>query len=162
MRTSPRAAWLILELTHSPVAVGLLMPQFLPATVLGLFSGVLVDRLDVAKTVIATQAASMVFAAALAAVTLGGIVEAWMVYLLTGLRGIWPGRRPPGAPGLAFQLVGRDRLRNAVGAQLRGLRLSACSARAGRAGHRRGPAGTMLLPAGVAVRLGRRAGRRCA
>ena len=52
------AAWLILELTHSPVAVGLLMLcQFLPATVFGLFSRVLVDRLDVRKTVIVTQAA---------------------------------------------------------------------------------------------------------
>ena len=45
----------------------LMLCQFLPATVLGLFSGVLVDRLDVRRTVIVTQAASMVFAAALAA-----------------------------------------------------------------------------------------------
>ena len=109
------AAWLILELTHSPVAVGLLMLcQFLPATVLGLFSGVLVDRLDVRRTVIATQAASMVFAAALAAVTLGGIVEPWMVYLLTGLRGISLVVDHPARQAFTFQLVGRDELPNAV------------------------------------------------
>jgi MFS family permease len=109
------AAWLILELTGSPVAVGLLMLcQFLPATVLGLFSGVLVDRLDVRRTVIATQAASMVFAAALAAVTLGGVVEPWMVYLLTGLRGISLVVDHPARQAFTFQLVGRSELPNAV------------------------------------------------
>ena len=41
------AAWVILELTHSPVAVGVLaLCQFLPFTVFGLFAGVLVDRFD--------------------------------------------------------------------------------------------------------------------
>ena len=49
-------AWLILSLTHSPVAVGVLaLCQFLPFSVFGLFSGVLVDRFDARKTVIATQ-----------------------------------------------------------------------------------------------------------
>ena len=53
-------AWLILELTHSPVAVGALaLCQFLPFTVFGLFAGVLVDRLDARRLVIGTQAASM-------------------------------------------------------------------------------------------------------
>ena len=109
------AAWLVLQLTHSPVAVGFLMLcQFLPATVLGLFSGVLVDRFDVRKTVIVTQAASMVFAGALAAVTLGGVVEPWMVYLLAGLRGISLVVDHPARQAFTFQLVGRDELPNAV------------------------------------------------
>ena len=109
------AAWLVLELTGSPVAVGLLMLcQFLPATVLGLFSGVLVDRLDVRRTVIATQAASMLLAAALAAVTLGGVVEPWMVYLLTGLRGISLVVDHPARQAFTFQLVGPAELPNAV------------------------------------------------
>jgi MFS family permease len=109
------AAWLVLQLTHSPVAVGLLMLcQFLPATVLGLFGGVLVDRLDVRKTVIVTQAASMVFAAALATVTLAGVVEPWMVYLLTGLRGISLVVDHPARQAFTFQLVGREELPNAV------------------------------------------------
>src|SRR5205823_9478978 len=59
-------AWLVLELTHSPVAVGVLAAfQFLPYTVFGLFAGVLVDRLDVRRTIIATQVLSMIFAFAL-------------------------------------------------------------------------------------------------
>jgi MFS family permease len=109
------AAWLVLELTHSPVAVGVLMLcQFLPATLLGLVGGVIVDRLDVRRVVIATQAASMILAAALAALTLGGVVEVWHVYLLTGLRGISLVFDHPARQQLTFQMVGRDELPNAV------------------------------------------------
>jgi MFS family permease len=109
------AAWLVLELTHSPIAVGFLMLcQFLPATALGLVGGVIVDRLDVRRVVIATQAASMALAAALAALTLGGVVEVWHVYLLTGLRGISLVFDHPARQQLTFQMVGRDELPNAV------------------------------------------------
>ena len=52
-------AWLVLSLTHSPFAVGVLaLAQFAPFTVLGLFAGVVVDRLDARRTVVATQTAS--------------------------------------------------------------------------------------------------------
>lgn len=109
------AAWLVLTLTHSPVAVGVLMLcQFLPATALGLVGGVVVDRLDVRRVVVATQAASMLFAAALAVVTLGGIVEPWHVYLLTGLRGVSLVFDHPARQQLTFQMVGREALPNAV------------------------------------------------
>jgi MFS family permease len=109
------AAWLVLELTGSPVAVGVLMLcQFLPATALGLVGGVIVDRLDVRRVVIATQAASMALAAALATLTLGGVVEVWHVYLLTGLRGVSLVFDHPARQQLTFQMVGRDELPNAV------------------------------------------------
>lgn len=109
------AAWLVLVLTHSPVAVGFLMLcQFLPATLLGLVGGVVVDRLDVRRVVIATQAASMVFAGVLAGLTLGGVVEVWHVYLLTGLRGISLVFDHPARQQLTFQMVGRAELPNAV------------------------------------------------
>ena len=40
------ASWLLLQLTHSPVAVGALaLTQLLPVTVFGLFVGTLLDRL---------------------------------------------------------------------------------------------------------------------
>jgi MFS family permease len=108
-------AWLVLELTHSPVAVGILAAfQFLPYTVFGLFAGVLVDRLDVRRTIIATQVMSMIFAFALAGLTLGGIVTVWEVYLLTGLRGTVLVLDAPARQALTYQMVGRDELPNAV------------------------------------------------
>ena len=108
-------AWLILSLTHSPVAVGVLaLCQFLPFSIFGLFSGVLVDRFDPRKTVIATQAVSLVFAAVLAGLTLGGIVEPWQVYLLSALRGAVLVVDAPARQALTFAMVGRDELPNAV------------------------------------------------
>jgi MFS family permease len=108
-------AWLILELTHSPVVVGLLaMCQFLPFTVFGLFAGVIVDRLDARLAVIWTQVLSMATAAVLTALTLGGVVTAWEVLLLTAVRGTVLVLDAPARQALTFEMVGRDELPNAV------------------------------------------------
>jgi len=108
-------AWLVLDLTRSPVAVGVLAAfQFLPYTVFGLFAGVLVDRMNVRRTIIGTQTASMIFAFALTALTLTGVVNLWEVYLLTGLRGTVLVLDAPARQALTYQMVGRDELPNAV------------------------------------------------
>ncbi|GII52013.1 MFS transporter [Planotetraspora thailandica] len=76
--------WLVLELTDSPVALGISTAlQFLPTLLFGLWGGVLVDRLDRRRTIMATQAASAVLAAALAVLVLSDHVQLWMVYALT-------------------------------------------------------------------------------
>jgi len=109
------AAWVILELTHSPVAVGVLaLCQFLPFTLFGLFAGVLVDRFDARRTVIATQASAMALAGMLAALVVTGHVTATQVYVLTALRGIVLVLDAPARQALTFQMVGRDELPNAV------------------------------------------------
>ncbi|WP_314176485.1 MFS transporter [Streptomyces winkii] len=75
--------WLVLELTDDAVAVGTAAAlQFLPMLVFGLWGGVLVDRWDRRRLLLATQAASGVLAAALAVVVLAGVVELWMVFAL--------------------------------------------------------------------------------
>jgi MFS family permease len=108
-------AWLILELTHSPVAVGALaLCQFLPFTVFGLFAGVLVDRFDARRLVIATQAASMVLATALAVPTLLGEVTPSLVYLLAGLRGTVLVLDAPSRQALTYRMVGPRELPNAI------------------------------------------------
>ncbi len=109
------AAWLVLSLTHSAVAVGVLAVfQFLPFTLFGLFAGVLVDRFDARRTVIFTQAASLVFAALLAGFTLTGDIAVNLVYGLTALRGAILVLDAPARQALTFQMVGRDELPNAV------------------------------------------------
>jgi len=108
-------AWLILELTGSPVAVGVLaLCQFLPFTALGLFSGVLVDRMDARRLVVATQAASMALASALAAITLLGVVAPWQVYVIAALRGTVLVFDAPARQALTYQMVGPRELPNAV------------------------------------------------
>jgi MFS family permease len=109
------AAWLVLSLTHSAFAVGVLAVfQFLPFTLFGLFAGVLVDRFDARRLVIATQAASLVFAATLATLTLAGHIGVSAVYALTALRGSILVLDAPARQALTFQMVGRADLPNAV------------------------------------------------
>ncbi len=109
------SAWLIVELTHSPVAVGILaLAQFLPFTLFGLFAGVLVDRLDTRRLVIGTQAVQMLLAAALAAVALAGVAAPWMVYVIAFGRGAVLVLDAPARQALTYRMVGRRELPNAV------------------------------------------------
>ena len=58
-------AWLVLELSGSPLAVGVLaFWRFLPVHVFGLVAGVIADRVDSRRLVMATQAAAMVVSVA--------------------------------------------------------------------------------------------------
>jgi MFS family permease len=108
-------AWLVLALTHSPVAVGLLaLCQFLPFTVFGLFAGVIVDRFDVRRLVIGTQAVSMVLAFALAVPTLLGYATPELIYVLAALRGTVLVLDAPSRQALTFRMVGPRELPNAV------------------------------------------------
>src|SRR5205085_8584846 len=108
-------AWLVLSLTRSPLAVGVLaLAQFLPFTVFGLFAGVLVDRLDARRTVIVTQAASMALAAALAAIALAGVAEPWHVYAIAALQGTVQVLDAPSRQALTYRMVGPAELPNAV------------------------------------------------
>ena len=108
-------AWLVVELTRSPVAVGLLaFCRFVPFTVFGLFAGVIADRVDNRRLVIGTQLASMAVSIALAVLALSGAAEVWHVYVLAALGGTALVFDAPGRHALTFQLVGRQELPNAV------------------------------------------------
>jgi MFS family permease len=108
-------AWLVLSLTHSPVAVGLLaFLRFAPFTVFSLPAGVLADRFDNRRTMMVTQAISMGISAALAILVLSGQTQLWTVYVLALLGGTAAVFDAPNRHALTFQLVGRDELPNAV------------------------------------------------
>jgi MFS family permease len=108
-------AWLVVELTSSPLAVGALaFCRFIPFTVFGLVAGVVADRIDNRKLVIATQAVSMVLSAVLATLVLTGTETLWLVYVLAVLGGTALVFDAPGRHALTFQMVGRDELPNAV------------------------------------------------
>ena len=108
-------AWLVIDLSGSPLAVGALaFCRFLPFTVLGLFAGVVADRIDTRRLVIATQAAAMVVSVVLAAVTLLDIATLPLVYLLATLGGVTLVFDASGRQTLTFQMVGPRELPNAV------------------------------------------------
>jgi MFS family permease len=108
-------AWLILSLTHSPVAVGfLVLANFLPFTIFGLFAGVIVDRIDARRAVVWTQTAQMVLSSVLAAIVLLGVAQPWHVYVIAALMGTVLVLDAPSRQALTFRMVGREELPNAV------------------------------------------------
>ena len=108
-------AWLVVQLTHSPVAVGVLVVcQYAPFTALGLFAGVLADRWEPRRIVIMTQSVSMALAALLAALAWSGSATVWHVYVIAVFMGLALLVDAPARQALTFQLVGRDELPNAV------------------------------------------------
>ena len=108
-------AWFVIELTHSPVAVGVLaFCRFVPFTVFGLVAGVVADRIDNRRLVIGTQLAAMAISIALAALAFSRGAQLWQVYTLAALGGTALVFDHPGRQALTFQMVGRDELPNAV------------------------------------------------
>jgi MFS family permease len=107
--------WLVLTLTHSPLAVGLLsIFRFGPFTLFALFAGVIVDRLDNRRTVMLTQATQLLLAGALTVLALTGTVQAWHVMAIAFVGGTVLVLDAPARQGLTFQMVGRDELPNAI------------------------------------------------
>ena len=108
-------AWLVIELTGSPFAVGgLAFARFVPFTVLCLVAGVVTDRVDTRRLVLATQVGAMLVSVALAVVTLGGWATLPLVYALAALGGITLVFDAPARQALTFQMVGPRELPNAV------------------------------------------------
>ncbi|MBA3332199.1 MAG: MFS transporter, partial [Actinobacteria bacterium] len=102
-------AWFVVELTHSPVAIGALaFCRFVPFTLLGLVSGVVADRVDNRRLVIATQTASMMVSIALTILAFSGSATIWYAYALAALGGTALVFEGPGCHALTFQMVGRE------------------------------------------------------
>ncbi len=108
-------AWLVLELSGSPLAVGALaFWRFLPFTIFGFAAGVVADRIETRRLVMATQAAALLVSIALAVVTLTGTATLPLVYVLAALGGVTLAFDAPGRQSLTYQMVGPHSLPNAV------------------------------------------------
>jgi MFS family permease len=107
--------WFVLQLTHDPFAVGIMaLAQFLPFSLFGLFAGVITDRVDARRLVIATQVAQLVTAVALTWIALSGGAQAWMLYVIAFLNGLVLVLDVPSRQQLTYRMVGRDELPNAI------------------------------------------------
>lgn len=107
--------WLVLELGGSPIELGaVLAAQFAPSTVLAPIGGVLADRLDKRRTLIAVQVVAMLQAAVLFALAVTGIVEIWHVFVLAAILGTASAIEMPVRQAFAAELVPDRDLVNAI------------------------------------------------
>lgn len=109
-------AWLVLRLTGSGVALGVTTAlQFLPMLVLGPWAGVIADRTDKRRLLLATQTAAGSLALTLGVLTATGAVRLWMVYVLALGLGFVNAFDMPTRQSFVYEMVGPEHLTNAVG-----------------------------------------------
>jgi MFS family permease len=109
-------AWLVLQLTDSGVALGIVTAlQFLPMLLLGPWAGVVADRCDKRRVLLVTQAVAGSLALTLGLLTATDRVELWMVYGLAFGLGLASAFDMPTRQSFVFEMVGPDHLTNAVG-----------------------------------------------
>lgn len=108
-------AWLVLTLSGSAAVLGVVVAlQALPVLLLGPYAGVVADRVDRRKLMIALQSVMGVLAAVLAVLALGGWVQVWQVAVLAVLLGLNNAFENPARQAFIHQIVGNDLIRNAV------------------------------------------------
>lgn len=108
-------AWLVLEITGSSVAMGVVTAlQFLPMMLFALVGGVMADRLPKRRTLLVVQSVALCQAGLLAILTLTDLVELWQVMTLAFIGGLCSAVERPVRQSFYVELVGRERLPNAV------------------------------------------------
>jgi len=108
-------AWLVLELTQSPLQLGLVTAlQFIPVLLLSTVGGALTDRLPKRRIILVTQATMMLQAGALAALVGSGHVRYWHVAVLAAIYGVGRALDIPARQAYVTDLVGRADVPNAV------------------------------------------------
>jgi MFS family permease len=108
-------SWLVLTLTHSSTALGVVVAlQTLPVLLLGPYGGVIADRVDKRRLMVALQSAMGVQALILGLLTVTGEVQVWQIGLLAALLGLNNAFENPARQSFMLEMVGPDHLRNAV------------------------------------------------
>jgi len=108
-------AWLVLQLTSDPLALGLVAAaQFMPVLILGLFAGVLADSVNKRNALVWTQVLSAVLALILGLLVFANTVQVWQVLVLALLLGCVNAFDMPIRQSFVVEMVGRDDVANAV------------------------------------------------
>ena len=108
-------AWLVLTLTHSSTALGAVVAlQTLPVLLLAPYGGVIADRVDKRRMMIALQSAMGVQALVLGLLTVTGLVQVWEIGVLAVILGVNNAFENPSRQSFMLEMVGPEHLRNAV------------------------------------------------
>ncbi len=108
-------SWLVYRLTGSALLLGTVgFASQIPIFLLAPAGGIIADRYNRHRIVIATQAASMVLALILAVLTLAGIIRIWEIIVLGALLGAVNAFDIPARQAFIVEMVSRDNMMNAI------------------------------------------------
>ncbi|WP_051264674.1 MFS transporter [Nakamurella lactea] len=107
--------WLVLTLTKSPTAVGVIVAlQLLPSILFGPVGGLVADRFPKRTVLVCTQIVMGSCAGVLAVLTLTGTVEVWHIFAVAVVLGIAIAIDNPTRQAFVNEMVGPRLLRNAI------------------------------------------------
>lgn len=108
--------WLVLQLTdNNGFYLGLVTAiQFVPVMLLSLHGGVLADRVDKRKLLIATNALAALACYALGILVVIDVIELWHVFICAGVLGIASAIDAPIRQSFTAEIVGHSDVANAV------------------------------------------------
>jgi MFS family permease len=107
--------WLVLTLTNSGTALGIVTAlQFGPSVLLGPVGGIIADRGNKRRILLATQSALAVVALLLGLLDVTGVVQYWHVLALATALGVISAIDMPVRQSFVIEMVGKDELTNAV------------------------------------------------
>ena len=107
--------WLVLRLTDSGFGLGLVTAlQWLPVLLFGAWAGVIADRFDKRRLLIFTNVGSGSLSLVLGIATVAGFVSLGVVIVIALLLGVLTALDNPTRQTFTFEMVGRERLMNAV------------------------------------------------
>ena len=107
--------WLVLHLTGSGVALGITAAlQFTPVLLFGTVGGLVADRVDKRALLVGTQTAAAVPALILGAITLAGLAQLWIVYVMAFCIGLVNAIDNPTRQSFVSEMVGPGNVGNAV------------------------------------------------
>ncbi len=108
-------AWLVLELTRDPIALGVVAAaQFTPVLFLGLFGGLVADAVSKRGALVVTSVAAATLAVILGVLVVSGQVQVWHVFALALGLGVVNAFDMPIRQSFVVEMVGRSDIANAV------------------------------------------------
>lgn len=106
---------LVLELTDSPFLVALVgFFSMIPLLLFGAFGGVLADRVDRRKVLLASQIANMCAAAAMCALLALGVAQFWHAYIVVFVGGLGWAFDMPSRRSIVMDIIGRAGVTNGM------------------------------------------------
>jgi MFS family permease len=113
--TNVAQGWLVYQLTSSPLMLGVVtFAGQVPVFFFSLFGGMISDRFERRRMLLITQALAMLQSAALAVLTLTGLVQVWHIVALALFQGVVNAFDVPIRQSMTVEMVGKADLRHAI------------------------------------------------
>lgn len=108
-------AWLVYRLTGSSLLLGAIgFAEQFPVFLVAPLGGIIADRHNRHRVVIATQTAAMLLASVLALLTLSKQIQVWHIFVIAACLGTVNAFDIPGRQAFLVDMVGKDDLMNAI------------------------------------------------